>query len=83
MVAEPRREASLILISLKSAAVGMLALMGTALMAAVVLFLIYRPYGSRAIAFDPIRLSRSPLLWILALSVFGVGCYFEFRRLTR
>jgi uncharacterized BrkB/YihY/UPF0761 family membrane protein len=39
------------------------------------------PAQNEAIGFDPINAARSPTVWIIAVLVFGLGFYLQYRRL--
>ena len=69
------------MVYLKCTIAGVLALVLSAFVTVVLLFFVYKPFGTRAVAFDFSSLLRWPLLWILMLLIFGAGFYWEFRRL--
>ena len=77
------------MISLKSLAAGLLAVVATAMMivilavAALLVLSARSNAGEISIGWDPVAFGRAPLPWIILLFVFAIGLYWQYRRLAR
>jgi uncharacterized membrane protein len=71
------------MIYVKSIGAGVLATMVAVLVAGAVLYAIYRPYGTRAVAFNPANLLTSARVWLLIAASFVLGFVWELRRALR
>jgi hypothetical protein len=71
------------MIYIKSTLAGIGALGITVLMSVGFLVIKYRPTVSGTSGWDPISLLKSQVVWIVLLSIFAVGFYWEYRRASQ
>jgi hypothetical protein len=71
------------MIYLKSVAAGLAAIIGTAVIALIVLVVKYRPTAHGTPGWDPISLVKLPIVQVTGLLVFVARFYWESRRLSR
>ena len=83
-VGQPHRVQEAGMIYVKSVAAGIatvvVAMLLSAFLVALYLFIVYKPKENESIGLDPISFAKTPLAWLIVAVIFMVGFVWEFRR---